>query len=93
MRSMSQVVSSNNMKMAAENEAQAQYLIKTRSAEAEARAIRVKAEAEKEASELKGAGNARFREQVAEGLANAGKTMQAADVPPASCSSPCGSTE
>jgi regulator of protease activity HflC (stomatin/prohibitin superfamily) len=58
MRSMSQVVSSNNMKAA------------------------VKAEAEKEASELKGAGNARFREQVAEGLANAGKTMQAGDVPP-----------
>ncbi len=82
MRSMSQVVSSNNMKAAAENEAQAQYLIKTRAAEAEARAIRVKAEAEKEASELKGAGNARFREQVAEGLANAGKTMQAGDVPP-----------
>jgi regulator of protease activity HflC (stomatin/prohibitin superfamily) len=82
MRSMSQVVSSNNMKMAAENEAQAQYLIKTRAAEAEARAIRVKAEADKEASELKGAGNARFREQVAEGLANAGKTMQAGDVPP-----------
>ncbi len=82
MRSMSQVVSSNNMKAAAENEAQAQYLIKTRTAEAEARAIRVKAEAEKEASELKGAGNARFREQVAEGLANAGKTMQAGEVPP-----------
>jgi regulator of protease activity HflC (stomatin/prohibitin superfamily) len=82
MRSMSQVVSSNNMKMAAENEAQAQYLIKTRAAEAEARAIRVKAEADKEAAELKGAGNARFREQVAEGLANAGKTMQAGDVPP-----------
>jgi regulator of protease activity HflC (stomatin/prohibitin superfamily) len=41
MRSMSQVVS--HMKMAAENEAQAQYVLKTRAAEAEAKAIRVKA--------------------------------------------------
>ena len=82
MRSMSQVVSSNNMKMAAENEAQAQYLIKTRAAEAEARAIKVKAEAERDAYNLKGEGNARFREQVAEGLANAGKTLQAGGVPP-----------
>lgn len=82
MRSMSQVVSSNNMKLAAENEAQAQYLIKTRAAEAEARAIQVKAEAERDASLLKGAGNARFREQVAEGLANAGKTLNENGVPP-----------
>jgi prepilin-type processing-associated H-X9-DG protein len=42
----------------------------------------VKAEAQREASRLKGEGNARFREQVAEGLANAGKTMQKGDVPP-----------
>lgn len=82
MRSMSQVVSSNNMKLAAENEAQAQYLIKTRAAEAEARAIQVKAEAERDASLLKGEGNARFREQVAQGLANAGKTLNANGVPP-----------
>lgn len=82
MRSMSQVVSSNNMKLAAENEAQAQYLIKTRAAEAEARAIQVKAEAERDASLLKGEGNARFREQVAEGLANAGKTLNENGVPP-----------
>ena len=82
MRSMSQVVSSNNMKLAAENEAQAQYLIKTRAAEAEARAIQVKAEAERDASLLKGEGNARFREQVAQGLANAGKTLNENGVPP-----------
>jgi len=82
MRSMSQVVSSNNMKLAAENEAQAQYLIKTRAAEAEARAIQVKAEAERDASLLKGEGNARFREHVAEGLANAGKTLNENGVPP-----------
>lgn len=83
MRSMSQVVSSNNMKAAAENEAQAQYLIKTRAAEAEARAIRVKAEAERDALELKGAGNALFREQVATGLAKAGTIMDAGAVDPA----------
>lgn len=82
MRSMSQVVSSNNMKLAAENEAQAQYLLKTRAAEAEARAIQVKAEAERDATERKGEGNARFREHVAEGLANAGKTLNENGVPP-----------
>ena len=82
MRSMSQVVSSNNMKLAAENEAQAQYLIKTRAAEAEARAIQVKAEAERDASRFKGEGNARFREQVAQGLANAGKVLNENGVPP-----------
>lgn len=82
MRSMSQVVSSNNMKLAAENEAQAQYLLKTRAAEAEARAIQVKAEAERDATERKGEGNARFREHVAEGLANAGKTLNDNGVPP-----------
>lgn len=82
MRSMSQVVSSNNMKLAAANEAQAQYLIKTRAAEAEARSIQVKAEAERDAYNLKGEGNARFREQVAQGLANAGKTMESNGVPP-----------
>jgi regulator of protease activity HflC (stomatin/prohibitin superfamily) len=83
MRSMSQVVSSNNMKAAAENEAQAQYLIKTRAAEAEARSIRVKAEAERDALELKGVGNALFREQVATGLAKAGTIMDAGAVDPA----------
>jgi len=82
MRSMAQVVSSSNMRLAAENEAQAQYLIKTRAAEAEARAIRVKAEAEKDASELKGSGNAHFREQVARGLAEAGKILENGKVPP-----------
>jgi regulator of protease activity HflC (stomatin/prohibitin superfamily) len=82
MRSMSQVVSSNNMKMAAENEAQAQYIIKTRAAEAEAKAIRLKAEAQKDAFDLKGSGNALFREQAANGLAKAGKIMDAANVDP-----------
>lgn len=83
MRSMAQVVSSNNMKAAAENEAQAQFIIKTRAAEAEAKAIRVKAEAEKDAYDLKGTGNALFREKVANGLVNAGKALEANNVPPA----------
>ncbi len=80
MRSMSQVVSSNNMKMAAENEAQAQYIIKTRAAEAEAKAIRVRADAEKEAYYLRGMGNAMFREEIANGLAKAGKIMETSHV-------------
>lgn len=82
MRSMSQVVSSNNMKMAAENEAQAQYILKTRAAEAEAKAIRVKAEAQKDAYHLRGCGNALFRAEIATGLANAGKIMQTENVDP-----------
>jgi regulator of protease activity HflC (stomatin/prohibitin superfamily) len=80
MRSMSQVVSSNNMKMAAENEAQAQYILKTRAAEAEAKAIRVKADAEKEAYHLRGVGNAMFREEIANGLAKAGQIMETSHV-------------
>lgn len=82
MRSMSQVVSSNNMKMAAENEAQAQYILKTRAAEAEAKAIRVKAEAQKDAYHLRGTGNALFRTEIATGLAAAGKIMQTEKVDP-----------
>lgn len=82
MRSMAQVVSSNNMKMAAQNEAESQYIVKTRAAEAEAKAIRLKAEANKDASDLKGLGNALFREKAATGLANAGKIMESNNVPP-----------
>lgn len=82
MRSMSQVVSSNNMKMAAANEAEAQFIIKTRAAQAEAMVIRVKAEAEKDAINLKGEGNALFREKIADGLASAGRVMEAGGVDP-----------
>lgn len=82
MRSMAQVVASNNMKAAAENEAQAQYIVKTRAAEAEAKAIRVKAEADKDAYDMKGVGNALFRTKVADGLAEAGKTLVSNNVPP-----------
>jgi len=81
MRSMAQVVASNNMKMAAENEAQAQYTAKTRAAEADSQAIRLKAEAEKYASGLRGEGNAIFRENIANGMAIAGKTMETNKIP------------
>jgi regulator of protease activity HflC (stomatin/prohibitin superfamily) len=82
LRSMAQVVATNNMKAAAENEAQAQYITKTRVAEAEAKAIRLKAEAERDAERLKGEGNALLRSQIAGGLADAGKTMEANGVDP-----------
>ncbi len=81
MRSMAQVVASTNMKMAAENEAQAQYITKVRSAEAEAKAIRVKAEAEKDAYGLRGEGNTLFREGIAKGLVTAGKIMETNEIP------------
>ncbi len=82
MRSMAQVVATNNMKSAAENEAQAQYISKTRVAEAEAQAKRVVAQAERDADRLRGEGNALLRKQVADGLAEAGKTMEANGVDP-----------
>jgi regulator of protease activity HflC (stomatin/prohibitin superfamily) len=83
MRSMAQVVATQNMKIAAENEAQAQFITKTRVAEAEAQAKRVVAAAEKDVDQLRGQGNALLRKSVAEGLAEAGKTMDANGVPPA----------
>ncbi len=82
MRSMAQVVATANLRAAAENEAQAQYISKTRVAEAEAHARRVVAEAERDADEQRGLGNARMRARVAEGLAAAGETMQAGGVDP-----------
>jgi prepilin-type processing-associated H-X9-DG protein len=42
----------------------------------------VKAEAEKDAAELRGVGNARFREEVAGGLVKAGRTLETGPVPP-----------
>ena len=82
MRSMAQVVATNNMKAAAENEAQAQFITKTRSAHAEAESKRVLAAADREADQLRGEGNALFREQIALGLAEAGKIMLSQDVDP-----------
>ena len=52
MRSMAQVVASNNLKAAAENEGQALLITKTKAAEAEGNAIIIAAQAEKEAAQL-----------------------------------------
>jgi regulator of protease activity HflC (stomatin/prohibitin superfamily) len=82
MRSMAQVVATNNMKSAAENEAQAQYISKTRVAEAEAQAKRVLAQAERDADQLRGEGNALLRQNVAAGLADAGRVMEQNGVDP-----------
>ena len=65
MKSMSQVVASNNLKAAAENEGQALLITKTKAAEAEGNAIKISAEAERQASQLRGQGVALFREEVA----------------------------
>lgn len=80
MRSMAQVVATNNMKAAAENEAHAQYISKTRVAEAEAHARRVVAEAERDADRLRGEGNALQRRQIAAGLVEAEALLSAKGV-------------
>ncbi|MCW8140445.1 MAG: SPFH domain-containing protein [Planctomycetota bacterium] len=83
MRSMAQVVATNNMKAAAENEAQAQFISRTRVAEAEAQARRVVAQAERDADQLRGEGNALLRKHIAQGLAEAGAVMEEGGVEPA----------
>jgi regulator of protease activity HflC (stomatin/prohibitin superfamily) len=80
MRSMAQVVASNNLKAAAENEGQALLITKTKAAEAEGNAIRISAEAEKVASQLRGQGVALFREEVAKGMAESAKVMSEANL-------------
>ncbi|HEY8378722.1 MAG TPA: SPFH domain-containing protein [Nannocystis sp.] len=82
MRSMAQVVATNNMKAAAENEAQAQFISKTRLAEAEAQARRLLAQAERDAERLRGEGNALLRHQIAEGLADANRLMESHGIDP-----------
>lgn len=82
MRSMAQVVATSNMKTAAENEANAQFISKTRIAEAEAQVKRVVAAAEKDADALRGEGNALLRKHMAEGLSSAGKVMESNGVDP-----------
>src|ERR1700742_2105482 len=78
MKSMSQVVASNNLKAAAENEGQALLITKTKAAEAEGNAIKISAEAERQASQLRGQGVALFREEVAKGMSVAALEMQKA---------------
>ncbi|MDB5287124.1 MAG: protease [Mucilaginibacter sp.] len=80
MKSMSQVVASNNLKAAAENEGQALLITKTKAAEAEGNAIKISAEAERQAAQLRGQGIALFREEVAKGMTMAAKEMQGANM-------------
>lgn len=80
MRSMAQVVASNNLKAAAENEGQALLITKTKAAEAEGNAIKIAAEAERQAAQLRGNGVALFREEVAKGMTQAAKEMKQADM-------------
>src|SRR5215471_2341586 len=80
MDSMSKVVSSNNLKAAAENEGQALLITKTKAAEAEGNAIKISAEAEKEAARLRGQGVALFRQEVARGMTEAAEQMKQANL-------------
>jgi regulator of protease activity HflC (stomatin/prohibitin superfamily) len=80
MKSMSQVVASNNLKAAAENEGQALLITKTKAAEAEGNAIKISAEADRQASQLRGQGVALFREEVAKGMSVAAKEMREANM-------------
>lgn len=79
-KSMAQVVASNNLKAAAENEGQALLITKTKAAEAEGNAIKISAEAERQAAQLRGQGVALFREEVAKGMALAAKEMETANL-------------
>jgi len=80
MKSMAQVVASNNLKAAAENEGQALLITKTKGAEAEGNAIKIAAEAEREAARLRGQGVALFRQEVAKGMTLAAQEMKHADL-------------
>lgn len=80
MRSMAQVVASNNLKAAAENEGQALLITKTKGAEAEGNAIKISAEAERQAAQLRGQGVALFREEVAKGMAQAAREMESVNL-------------
>jgi len=80
MKSMSEVVASNNLKAAAENQGQALLITKTKAAEAEGNAIKISAEAEKQAAQLRGQGVALFREEVAKGMSQAAEQMKQANL-------------
>lgn len=79
-KSMAQVVASNNLKAAAENEGQALLITKTKAAEADGNAIKIAAEAERLAAQLRGQGVALFREEVAKGMTMAAKEMEQANL-------------
>ena len=80
MKSMARVVSSNNLKAAAENEGQALLITKTKAAEAEGNSIKIAAEAERQAAQLRGQGVALFREEVAKGMSQAAEQMKQANL-------------
>lgn len=80
MKSMSQVVASNNLKAAAENEGQALLITKTKAAEAEGNAIKIAAAAEREAAQMRGQGVALFRQEVAKGMSEAAREMHQANL-------------
>jgi len=80
MKSMAQVVASNNLKAAAENEGQALLITKTKAAEADGNAIKIAANAEREAAQMRGQGIALFREEVARGMAGAAREMVQANL-------------
>lgn len=80
LKSMAQVVATNNLKAAAENEGQALLITKTKAAEAEGNAIRISAEAERMAAQLRGQGIALFRKEVTEGMATAVKELKDNDL-------------
>lgn len=78
MQSMAQVVASSNLRAAAENEAQALLIRKTKEAEAQGLSVKISAAAEKEAAQMRGQGIALFREEVAKGMTKAAEEMRAA---------------
>ncbi len=80
MKSMSQVVASNNLKAAAENEGQALLITKTKAAEAEGNAIKISAGAEREAAQMRGQGVALFRQEVAKGMTEAAMELKTANL-------------
>jgi regulator of protease activity HflC (stomatin/prohibitin superfamily) len=80
LRSMAQVVATNNLKAAAENEGQALLITKTKAAEAEGNAIRISADAERMAAQLRGQGIALFRKEVTQGMATAVKELKDNDL-------------
>ncbi len=70
-RSMAEVVASNNLLQAAHNQGEATRIVKVK-----------EAEAEREASQLRGQGTALFREEVARGISKAAKEINAAGLDP-----------
>jgi regulator of protease activity HflC (stomatin/prohibitin superfamily) len=78
MQSMAQVVSSSNLKAAAENEAQALLIRKTKEAEANGLAVKISADAERTAAQMRGEGIALFREEVAKGMNKAASEIKSA---------------